>query len=101
MAAARAAAEAEIAAAIELSEHPEGTLIALYRTVDRDGTIREQFRTLRPAGAREAAQMPCSAGAFAIVEDDGGAPPAPESDTRSGLEVSLVELAEAQRAKPQ
>lgn len=66
---AMAAAEEEIAAAITLADHPEGTLIALHRTIDKDGNIREQFRTLHPADAREAAQMPCSAGAFAIVED--------------------------------
>ncbi len=68
--AARAAAEDEVAYAASLAEHPEGTLIAMHRTLDKDGQIREQFRTLRPADAKEAAQMPCSAGAFAIVEDD-------------------------------
>lgn len=73
-----AAAEEEIAAAVSLAEHPEGTLIALHRTVDADGNIREQFRTLHPADAREAAQMPCSAGAFAIIEDDSRAQAGPE-----------------------
>ena len=67
---ARGAAEAEIATAAGLAEHSEGTLIAMHRTIDSEGNFREQFRTLRPADAREAAQMPCSAGAFAIVEDD-------------------------------
>ncbi len=70
LAAARAAAEEEVACAASLAEHPEGTLIAMHRTQDKDGQIREQFRTLRPADARQAAQMPCSAGAFAIVEDE-------------------------------
>jgi hypothetical protein len=70
LAAARSAAEAEIDAAMELAEHPEGTLIALHRTLDAEGNIREQFRTLHAADAREAAHMPCSAGAFAIVDDD-------------------------------
>lgn len=67
---ARVAAEEEIAAAIGLADHPEGTLIALHRTIDADGNIREQFRTLSPASARKDAGMPCSAGAFAIVEEE-------------------------------
>lgn len=96
---ARAAAEEEISAAIELAEHPEGTLIALHRTVDRDGNIREQFRTLRPADAREAAQMPCSAGAFAIVEDDAAAVDAVDGAVASEDTVSLVDLAEARRTR--
>ena len=70
LARAREAAEQEIAYAAGLAEHPEGTLIAMHRTLDSDGDIREQFRTLRPADALDQAQMPCSAGAFAIVEDD-------------------------------
>jgi Family of unknown function (DUF6505) len=85
---ARPAAEEEIAAAISLADHPEGTLIALHRTQDSDGRIREQFRTLRPADAREAARMPCSAGAFAIVEDDAAADP--------GEDVNLLDLAGTQ-----
>ena len=86
MAVAHAAAEEEIAFAAGLAEHPPQTLIALHRTFDADGTIREQFRTLRPADAREAAQMPCSAGAFAIVEDESGEPD-------SGDTLDLVDLA--------
>ena len=82
---ARTAAEEEIAAAISLADHPEGTLIALHRSQDKDGSIREQFRTLRPADAQEAARMPCSAGAFAIVEDEDASSP--------GDEVSLLGLA--------
>lgn len=46
-AAARAAAEAEIAAAIELAEPPVGTLVALHRSVEA-GEIVERFRTLLP-----------------------------------------------------
>ena len=86
--AARAAADEEITAAVGLAEHPEGTLIALHRNLDLDGNIREQFRTLHPADAREAAQMPCSAGAFAIVEDEAAA----DDHGRDG-EVSLLDLA--------
>jgi hypothetical protein len=83
--AATAAAEEEVAAAVELADHPEGTLIALHRTMDHDGTVREQFRTLSRADARQAAQMPCSAGAFAVVEDD-----AAEAEA---ADLSLVDLA--------
>jgi hypothetical protein len=95
--AARAAAEEEVAAAIDLAEHPEGTLIALHRTLDKDGSIREQFRTLRPADARQAAQMPCSAGAFAIVEDTAAAV-APDGEAAGDGEVDLLGLAGARGA---
>lgn len=67
---ARDAAESEIAYAEELSCHPEQTLVALHRTVTKDGQISEQFRTLSKATAAKDAGMPCSAGAFAIVEDE-------------------------------
>lgn len=54
MASARAAAAEEIAFAASLAHHDEGTLVALYRSVE-DGEIREQYRTLtmreRVAGA--------------------------------------------------
>lgn len=85
------AAAEEITAAIGLADHPEGTLIALHRTQDSDGNIREQFRTLRPADAREAARMPCSAGAFAIVEDD--------TASTDGEDVSLLDLAGPDRQR--
>jgi hypothetical protein len=44
---ARAAAEEEIAFAIALADHDEGTLVAMHRFVE-DGEVREQFRTLKP-----------------------------------------------------
>jgi hypothetical protein len=47
LAAARAAAEREIAFAASLCDHPAQTLIAVRRTWDGED-IREQFRTLRP-----------------------------------------------------
>lgn len=78
--AARAAAEEEVAYAASLADHPEGTLIAMHRTLDIDGQICEQFRTLRPADAKETAQMPCSAGAFAIVEDEAAHQPMSEQE---------------------
>ena len=45
--AARAAAAEEIAFAASLAEHPPGTVIALQRAVEDDGTVRERFRTIK------------------------------------------------------
>lgn len=54
-ASARAAAEEEIAHAESLcAGHTPGTLIALSRTAEEGGRIRERFRTLRPRGAPQA-----------------------------------------------
>lgn len=47
LAAARAAAEAEVAYAAELAEPPVGTLVAIHRAVEK-GEIVERFRTLLP-----------------------------------------------------
>src|SRR3982074_3375260 len=52
LAAARAAAEEEVAFAASLCDHPKDTLIAVRRTFE-DGAIREAFRTLRPRGMRK------------------------------------------------
>jgi Family of unknown function (DUF6505) len=94
IAAARAAATDEIDYAGKLALHPADTLIAMHRTVDADGNIREQFRTLHAADAKEASQMPCSAGAFAIVEDESAQELAP------GEAIDLAALAAAGAAKP-
>lgn len=67
---ARAAATDEITYAEELAQHPVQTLVALHRKVADDGDISEQFRTFRAADAKKATAMPCSAGAFAVVDDD-------------------------------
>lgn len=67
---ARAAAQAEIAFACALADHPEGTMIAVSRE-NRDGEIVERFRTLtrRPAGVGR----PLSpARVFDFVETDDG-----------------------------
>ena len=53
LAAARAAAEEEVAFAASLCDHPQDTLIAVRRTFE-DGAIREAFRTLRPRGDAQA-----------------------------------------------
>lgn len=66
LAAARAAAEEEIAFAASLCDHPAQTLLALHRTLE-DGEIRERFRTLMPRG-----DTPKDAfRAFEFVETDG------------------------------
>jgi len=49
LAAARAAAQEEIAFAASLCDHPAQTLLALHRTLE-EGEIRERFRTLMPRG---------------------------------------------------
>lgn len=67
--AARAAAEEEIAFARHLARQPVQTLVALHRSVRDGGSVSEQFRTFHAADAGKATQMPCSAGAFAIVEE--------------------------------
>lgn len=95
LASARLAAAEEVAYAANLAEHPAGTLIAMHRTIDKDGNFREQFRTLKPAEAREAAQMPCSAGAFGIVEDDGALAADDGAGPAGGADVDLVDLAQA------
>jgi hypothetical protein len=69
MAAARAAAEDEIAFAASLAQHPEQTLVAVHRSLTAEGEISEQFRTFHAADAKQATSQPCSAGAFAVVED--------------------------------
>lgn len=45
--AAWAAAEEEIAFSASLADHPLGTVIALMRTIDDDGSVRERFRTIK------------------------------------------------------
>lgn len=91
IAAARAAAEDELAYAASLADHPVQTLIALHRTVTAEGHVSEQFRTLSKATARDDAKMPCSAGAFAIV-DSGD-----ESGVTGADEVNLATLSQAMR----
>ncbi len=70
--AARAAADEELAFAASLAEHSVQTLVAVHRSVTAGGEISEQFRTFHAADAKQATAMPCSAGAFAVVEDHQG-----------------------------
>ena len=88
---AREAATTEIDYAASLAEHPVQTLVALHRTVTSDGNISEQFRTLSKATARDDAKMPCSAGAFAIVEND------EDANAHDSEDVDLSALAQAAR----
>ncbi len=81
-ASARAAAEEEIAFAVSLCDHPEGTLLGLNRSTEGE-KIRESFRTLHRRADR---LQPI--GAFRIVEVD---------EEEPSEEVDLVALAEETR----
>jgi Family of unknown function (DUF6505) len=83
---ARAAAEEEITFAGQLAQHPPQTLIALHRSVRDDGSVSEQFRTFHAGDAHQASQMPCSAGAFSVIEDE-------PATTGPDDEVDLMALA--------
>jgi hypothetical protein len=73
LAAARPAAEEEIAFAASLSEHPKGMLAALSRRYE-NGEIREAFRTLTPAAG------PRPLRAYAFLEVAGEEEPAERVD---------------------
>ena len=64
-AAARGAAEEEVAFAASLCDRPCDTLIAVRRTFE-DGAIREAFRTLHPRGTRK----PMRTFSFVEVENE-------------------------------
>lgn len=85
------AAEEEIGLAAELcAGHAVGTLIALHRTQDADGAIRERFRTLRPREetALGGAALRGHDKAFFVVESDEAGPEG---------KVDLVALLKARR----
>jgi len=73
LAAARAAAEEEVAFAASLCDHPRDTLIAVHRAVE-DGAIRETFRSLHARGERKPMR------AFAFLEVEGQEEPAERVD---------------------
>ncbi|MFL5030484.1 MAG: DUF6505 family protein [Xanthobacteraceae bacterium] len=83
LAAARVAAEEEVAFAASLTDHPPDTLIAVHR-VRENGAVRETFRTLRP---REGGEKPLRAFAFMEVE----------GEEEAGDTVDLVAIAQEQR----
>jgi hypothetical protein len=73
IAAARAAAEEEIAFAASLTNHPADTLIAVHRSFE-DGEVREAFRTLHPRGTAKPMR------AFSFLEVEGEEEPADAVD---------------------
>jgi hypothetical protein len=84
LAAARAAADEEIAFAASLCDHPAGTLIAMHRVIE-NGAVRETFRTLKP---REGAKP---LRAFAFLEVEGEEP---------GMDDGIDLVGLASRGKP-
>jgi hypothetical protein len=80
LAAARGAAEEEVAFAASLCDHPSQTLLAVQRSVE-DGEIRERFRTLKPReGATDADRLHAHARAFTFHEVEGDIGPVEEVD---------------------
>lgn len=80
IAAARGAAEEEVAFAASLCDHPAQTLLAVQRSIE-NGEIRERFRTLKPrTAAAEADQLHAHARAFTFHEVEGDGEPAEEVD---------------------
>jgi Family of unknown function (DUF6505) len=80
LAAARGAAEDEVAFAASLCDHPSQTLLAVQRSVEH-GEIRERFRTLKPREAAAGAdQLHAHARAFTFHEVEGDIGPAEEVD---------------------
>ena len=83
LAAARAAAEEEVAFAASLCDHPRDTLVAVRRTFE-GGAIREAFRTLHPRGTRKPMR------AFSFLEV--------ESEEEPGEDMNLLALAKEKRS---
>jgi Family of unknown function (DUF6505) len=80
MAAARAAAEEEVAFAASLCDHAAQTLLAVQRNIE-NGEIRERFRTLKPRQAEAGAdRLHAHASAFTFHEVEGDIEPTEEVD---------------------
>jgi hypothetical protein len=80
LAAARLAAEEEVAFAASLCDHPPQTLLAVQRSVE-SGEIRERFRTLKPREAAAGADaLHAHISAFTFHEVEGESEPAEEVD---------------------
>src|SRR3954451_10888813 len=80
LAAARLAAEEEVAFAASLCDHAPQTLLAVQRSVE-DGEIRERFRTLKPReAAADADRLHAHVSAFTFHEVEGDIEPAEEVD---------------------
>jgi Family of unknown function (DUF6505) len=82
IAAAKAAAEEEVAFAESLCTVPRDSIIAVHRTYE-DGTVRESFRTLRPRDGVKPARV------FSFLEVEGEDEPSEQID--------LAALAERER----
>jgi hypothetical protein len=80
LAAARRAAEEEVAFSASLCDHAPQTLLAVQRSVE-DGEIRERFRTLRPREAAAGADsLHAHASAFTFHEVEGEDEPEEQVD---------------------
>jgi hypothetical protein len=80
LAAARAAAEEEVAFAASLCDHAAQTLLAVQRSIE-NGEIRERFRTLKPRQAEAGAdRLHAHASAFGFHEVEGDIEPTEEVD---------------------
>lgn len=80
---ARAAAREEIEVSASLADHPLGTVIALQRTAEADGTVRERFRTIKTAlepGANTFAQGCIQPIGISREEEESGMPRIEEVD---------------------
>jgi hypothetical protein len=86
LAAARAAAEEEVAFAAALCDRPRDTLIAVRRAFEA-GAIREAFRSLHPRGERKPMR------AFSFLEVEG------EAEEERGETVDLAALAREGKAQ--
>jgi hypothetical protein len=87
-AAAEAAAREELAFAASLCDHPVGTLLALQRTIDADGEVRERFRTLKPAPRTRAEFDQPWVRPIAVVAEDG------DNGSPGEAPIDLVDLAQ-------
>lgn len=86
-AAARLAAETEVAFAASLCDHAPQTLLAVQRTVE-DGEIRERFRTLRPREAVPGADpLHAQARAFTFHDVEGADDSVEQVDLRGLIEA--------------
>jgi hypothetical protein len=80
LAAARLAAEEEVAFAASLCDHAPQTLLAVQRSVE-DGEIRERFRTLKPREtAPDGDRLHANLSAFTFHEVEGEIEPSEEVD---------------------
>ena len=73
-AAAEAAATEELRYAETLADHPPNTLIAVHRSLNSQGEIVEQFRTLSPRAPGTRTDMARFGPAFTIVASDEAEP---------------------------